>query len=356
MSELKIKDGDSVDKFIGAIGTGATGDPYNTIPADFLIETSRENINKYSTLSKFGVNPDIVIASGFETIWDAGATYVPPTTARLHDVASDNAADAGTTVTSGTATGGSLTTLIDTGATFISVSVAVGDMVLNDDAMEIGFVTAVTSETELAILGSMRNPNTGINGVGNASTDNYRVVRDASTGASVLYILGLNISLAETNEFVVLNGTSNVVTASSYKRQFRARAFATASTGVVGTVTSTAQTDGTVTCQVINGNNQTLMSVYTIPFGKTGYIMSWWGSLTKKQAASSVVVLRAGVLDGMGYVIQVRALNSTGDSGFNYEYKAPRPIAGGADIWVEADTDTNNIGIASGFEILLVDD
>jgi hypothetical protein len=222
------------------------------VPVDFSLEVAKGNIPNTSFMEKFGENSDIDTGA-FEVVWDAGGPYVPPTIARIHNVASDNAADTGTVLSSGTATGGSITTLEDTGATFITDTVAVGDLVLNDENVELGRVTEVTSETLLTMAGGMRDPNSGLlgtietaspmqAGVRNVSGDAYRVVTDASTGASVFHIRGLLSTFLEVDEFVILNGVSNVATVNSYIRQYRARVFTTASTGAVGTITSTAQT------------------------------------------------------------------------------------------------------------------
>ncbi len=324
---------------------------------DVFLEIAKGNIPGHSAFLKFGENPDIDTASGFEDIWDAGGSYVPPTQARLHNIASTLAADAGTVVSSGTSTGGSLTSIIDSGATFQADGVAVADLLLNDANMEIGVVTAIPSETEITTAGSMRSANTGLLGTANGSGDAYRVATTASTGASVFYVIGLDASRLQIEEFVVLNGVSNVATSSSYVRQFRARAFGDGgSGGAEGTLTSTAQTDGTVSCQIIDGNNQTLMAIYTVPIGKIGYLNKWWGTLSKKQVAISVVRLRAGTIDGVGYILQARSIGSSGSSDFDYEYTVPLPIPGGVDVWVEADSNVNDLGVASGFDIVLVDD
>jgi len=322
---------------------------------DYFQEVAAGRVEGSSAVSKFGENPDIDIASGFETIWDGGGTYVPPTEARIHDIASDNAADTGSLVSSGTATDGSITSLIDSAATFISDGVAVLDRVLNDSTCEIGVVTAVTSETELTMLTGIRNPDSGTPGTAIVAGDAYRVVTNASTGASITYVIGINQFRIAANEFVINNGTTNVPTTKSYTRQFRARVFGPNVTGAVGTITSTAQTDGTVTCQVINGNNQTLMAIYTIPLGKTAYIQQWWGSISKKQTAISNMILRAGLLDGIGYILQNRSITTSGSSEFFWKPPVPIQIPGGADIWVEADTNSNDTGIASGFDLVLED-
>ncbi len=320
---------------------------------DFFFEVAVGNVTGHSLRTQFGENPDI--DAGFETIWDGGGDYVPPTQARIHNIASTLAADAGTVITSGTATGGSTISLVDTAATFVTDSVAVDDVILNDTNISIGVVTAVTSETVLAAVRSMRDPESGENGLPNESGDAYRIVRDASTGTSIFHIQGLNAFFLEQDEFVVTNGLSNVATAGSYARQYAARVFSSASTDAIGTITSTAVTDGTVSCQVINGNNQALMAVYTIPADKTGMLVRWWGSMSKKQAASSVIHLRAGQLDKIGYIVQTRSVKSDGSSAFDHRFEIPILFPGGSDMWIEADSSAADVGVSGGFDIILVD-
>ncbi len=322
---------------------------------DFFFDIATGNVPGHSLFAKYGDNPDIDTVDGFEVLWDGGGDYAPPTIPRIHDVTSTDADDAGTVVSSGTATGGSLTTLEDTGATFVSDGVAVGDRILNDSNVTISSVSAVTSETVLTAVSQMIDPDTGLPVAANESGDAYRIVTDASTGASVLHMNGLDSSHMPLQEFVVLNGIGTVVTAGTYSHIHRMRVFASASVGAEGVVTATAQTDATVTAQIINGNNQTLMAVFSCPLNKICYIVKWWGTLSKKQAAVSVMNLRGGEVGGMGYILQMRAVDNGGTSSFNYDYAVPVAIPGGADVWVEANTDTNDTGVSSGFDMILVD-
>ncbi len=321
---------------------------------DFFFEVAKGTFAGTSFINKFGENPDIDTGA-FEDIWDAGGTYVPPTQARLHDIVSTSVSDAGTLLSSGTATGGSTTTLVDTGATFISDGVAVGDVVINDTNVEAGTITTVTSETTLTMAGRIRNPNDGTDGDAIESGDAYRVITNASTGASYFHILGLDASFLSQEEFVILNGTSNVATANTWIRQHRARTFGPATIGAVGTVSCTAQTDGTVSCQVLDGNNQTLMAIFTVPADKFGRIHRWWGTLSKKQTVVSTLKLRAGTLDAIGFILQTRSIDNTGDSSFNHDFKTPIPAPGGVDIWIEADTNANDTGISAGFDVIMED-
>ena len=328
---------------------------------DFFLELAKGNVPHHSVVAKFGENSDLPASGVFEDVWDAGGDYVPPTIGRVHNVASGSVLDVGTVLSSGTATGGNLTTLIDAAATFVTDTVAVDDALLNDTNVEICQITAVTSETTLTCAGSMRSPNSGLIGNPNEFGDSYRIVTNASTGASILHISGLSLVFLSIEEFVVLNGQSNVATSRGggdgvYIRQFRARVFGPGTTAGAGDISSTAVTDGTISLQIIAGNNQTLMAIYTCPADKICYIVKWWGSMSRAvAAATSDFHLRGGTIDGIGYLLQDRSFTTTGSSQFTFDYAVPIPIPGGSDIWVEANSNANSVGVASGFDVILVD-
>ena len=336
---------------------------------DYYLSVARGRVRGQSIMEKFGGNEDLQTASGFEVVWDAGGDYTPPTEERLHNVVSGLAADAGTLVSGpSTITGGSFTVLQDSSADFVSDSVAVGDAVLNDSNVMIGFVTAITDLNEVVIGLGMKNPanmlgeppagtqNFTIFATSNAVGDTYRIVRDASTGVSIFHILGQNDLGIEIQEFILLNGVGVVATTKSYLRQYRAKVFATASSGAASDITSTAQTDGTLTLEILTPNNQTEMTPYRIPSDKTGYVLAWRMALSKKQASTSSIHLWQGQIDGIGMLLDEASINSTGSSVFVYLHPIPVPIAGGTDIWIEANTDSNGAGAAGGFTILLIDD
>jgi hypothetical protein len=192
----------------------------------------------------------------------------------------------------------------------------------------------------------------------NEAGDAYRVVTNASTGVSIFYILGLGSVFELQREFVVLNGLVGVPTVKTWVRQFRARVYGPGGPGTdaVGTITSTAAApDSTITCQIINGNNQTLMAISTVPFTANGYLLNWWASLSKKVGAVCNLRLRAGDLNRRTYVVQTRSIDNSGTSSFPHNWKTPRPLTGGIDILVETDSDTNDVGVAAGFEYITVD-
>ena len=100
----------------------------------------------------------------------------------------------------------------------------------------------------------------------------------AGTGARTVEIEGLNSNWNVLTETVSMNGTTNVTTTNSFLRVYRARVVTAGSTETnAGTITMTNTTSSNVIAQISvdnSGFGQTLMACYTIPAGKTGYLIS----------------------------------------------------------------------------------
>jgi len=309
-----------------------------------------------------GENPDIDSGDGFSDVWpgkSAGSTqkYVAPSGARIHDLESDSTEDAGTVVSSGTATGGTLTTLEDTGATFIADGVAVDDIVLDDTQQILGSVVTVTSETVLT-LNAWFDPETGIRTIFVNSGDAYRVVTPAQTGAATVFIRALDSSLLEISEFVVLNGTTTVATVQNMLRINRMRVVGAGSNqGAVGILTATTTGEpvtDVITCAIIDGDNVSLQAIATIPSNKDAFLKDWRGSLSKKTAGVANLRLRLGPINKVSFVEDTISISSTGSSDFTTDMDLTR-IPGGTDVRIEADVDTNNMGVSAALNMIFVD-
>lgn len=328
--------------------------------SDFLTEVAKGNVPKHSLVKKFGENPDVDTTDGFSDIWAGnnfvGGTqkYVAPTQPRIHDMASTDVRDAGTLVSSGTLTNGSANSIEDTSATFITDGVVPGDTVIDDTIQSISVVLLVGSETEITVLGFF-NLHTLTSDTPAAAGDTYRISTTASTGASIVAISGINSSFIQGFEYVILNGTTNVATTTLFHRINRMRVAQPGSAQkLIGNLTATAQTDGTVTSAIIDGDNQTLQAIYTLAINQTGYIIEWGGSLSKKTGGVANMRLRVGNFGLITYVFDTHTITTTGSSSFSNDM-GPTQIPGLADVFIESDVDTNNMGLSGNFILLLVD-
>lgn len=127
--------------------------------------------------------------------------------------------------------------------------------------------------------------------------------------------------------------------------------------GQSGGVPSTANT---VRAVINNGNNQTLMAIYTIPNGKTGYLRSFFaGTAGASRTTNYVIDLYARPF---GQVFQLKhksALTENGTSYFQHKYVEPEVFAAKTDIVIRTTMTESPItdgAISAGFDIVLVDD
>jgi len=317
----------------------------------FLLRVQKGEVAGHSLVHKFGKNPDI--DAGFETVWNGGGLYTGHDciVAETLETFSSAGADAGSVLSSGTLTSGSATTLVDTGATFATDTVAAGDVVINDTQLDHAIVTSLTGETTINFL-------RWDSGTTPAASDAYRVATKASTGTPVVK-LGFLLDSGfdnETSEYIVTNGVTGVDTSGTYIRHSRARCIGGDNAGAITTRQKT--TTANITMVLPIAYNATMIAAYTIPAGKTGYLTARYaGMASKKAGAFSNVRLMSRHVNDVHHVEEEWTLAATGSSYIEREYTAPKgSFPAMTDISVRADSDTADLGISAGFDILLVDD
>jgi hypothetical protein len=158
-------------------------------------------------------------------------------------------------------------------------------------------------------------------------------------------IIGLDENWAEQTEVVTLNASGVATTNNTFIRVFRA-------------YTSNGQ-DLTGTCNITNGGvtyaqigtefQQTMMAVYTIPAGKTGYLVSGNISSQKDKDVTAKLMMRE-----FGGVIRTKGLVLTPGQPFQRQWVVPLAIPAKTDIEIRAKTGATG-PIAAGFEIILVE-
>ena len=238
------------------------------------------DILNHTPWSKIGYCPSFS-ANVNTDIWSYAGTqpvYIFPNVAMgMEVVSTNNTDDIGTVIKSGTSTGGSLTSLIDTGANFnAATAVAVGDTVILDKSgsvSEYGYVSAVTSNTELAIGGGFSKRGTG-------SVRTYSILdQSANAGCQATYIDYLDGNYAEKTEILISNGTTVVPTVNL--DIFRINAFRVIAAGAnkipTGNMAIRHLNDTPVYSYITAGFNRARNAMYTVPIGKTVYVTDFNG-------------------------------------------------------------------------------
>ena len=187
-------------------------------------------------------------------------------------------------------------------------------------------------------------------------------------GALTVLVQGLDANYDLVIQTKTLQGQTQITLDTPLIRVFRLKNVS--STDVGGQVYCFEQTadaggdgipDDTTKVRAImnNGNNQTLMAIYTIPAGKTGYMRSFFaGTAGAKKTTNYVIDLYARPF---GQVFQLKhksALADTGTTYWNHMYAEPEVFTEKTDIVIRAQVTEAAITLASvsaGFDIVLVD-
>ena len=110
---------------------------------------------------------------------------------------------------------------------------------------------------------------------------------------------------------------------------------------------------GTTVARITAGFGQTLMAVYTIPAGKTAYLLHGTATGSSDTDASGLMMVRYFGTDsfrvGHAFELQLRG------GQYDYTFNTPIPIPEKTDIDVRASMRSNNKRITAAFDILLVD-
>lgn len=175
-------------------------------------------------------------------------------------------------------------------------------------------------------------------------------------------VQGLDANWELTIQTKTLTGQTPVALDTALIRVFRMKNMGT--TDLVGdcycfvngdTTGGIPDTNADIRAIINDGNNQTLMAIYTIPAGKTGYLYQWWASADRAVATVYNVHIQARPFGGVFQLKNSASLNSAGTGYIIHPHKIPDGYAEKTDIKIQSDSSANNGGIAGGFEIVLVD-
>jgi len=190
---------------------------------------------------------------------------------------------------------------------------------------------------------------------------------DAGDTTQTIEVQGLTSDGTLLIQNVALNGTTGVelaILGTPLWRVFRLKNITASVNGEVeddelagDVILTDGLIGGTRYAKMAQGNNQTLMALYTIPLGYTGYLLYGTNSLagtSRGYAVSGRLTMRQ-----YGMVFQLKktfGLHSDGTSFVHMEHKLPAKIPAKTDIRVSAISSTGSGVINTTFDILLVED
>lgn len=180
----------------------------------------------------------------------------------------------------------------------------------------------------------------------------------AGTGARTIEIQGLDSNFDELTETVTMNGTTPVTTTNLFLRVNRL---------VLKTTGSNSRNEGDITidnstdtiAQMDQNEGSSFQAIYTVPNGKTAYVLGGYATLSRKPKASGrkfgcvkFQVRKFG--DGFRSLFS-GDLNTEGDSSFQYAYPIPEKIEEKSDVIVRFESHNNNSRVNAGFTLVLAD-
>ena len=165
-----------------------------------------------------------------------------------------------------------------------------------------------------------------------------------NNGAEVT-IQGLNENWELTTEVLTLDGTAQT-TQNSYKRIFRAFCSGSQALGADFTLSKGA----VVVLKIQVAHQQTLMSLYTVPAGKSGYLFNLNVSTLKNEEITVRISFRQeGKVFRTQHIAQVAGVN------YDHTFTVPLYIPEKTDIQLEAIAGSSGVDAYAHFDLILVD-
>lgn len=179
-------------------------------------------------------------------------------------------------------------------------------------------------------------------------------------------ITGLDIDGNEVTQEITCNGQTNVTLTTPLWRVYRMQNESASGNDLVGLVfchTDPAPVAGVPTGTAVralidNGNNQTLMALYTVPAGKVGFLCRGEIGMSRSQTAGAIQAAYYSRRYGKVFKIKKRVdIVNSGSSIYQDERCFPDVIPALTDIKLTIENvSANNAGAFGTFDILLVDE
>lgn len=175
---------------------------------------------------------------------------------------------------------------------------------------------------------------------------------DAADNGLIVTVQGLDSNWNVVQENITITGADQVGT-TLFRRVNRAFVTDTGTSNVGDIDIEAGAAGGTTVARITAGLGQTLMGVYTIPAGKTAYLLKGNASAENEKDASGFMFVRyfEQTTFRVGHTFE---FSGTGGA-YNYEFIIPLPIPEKSDIDVRITTRDKSGRYTVSFDVLLVD-
>lgn len=182
----------------------------------------------------------------------------------------------------------------------------------------------------------------------------------AWTGCNSIVVYWIDANRAEQIEVVTMDGTTNVVTTSTWLWINRVAMFLCWSGQVnAWTITITATTGGSTMAQMPAWEWVTQQCIFHVP-DNTQFIMEWLRVNTLKQAAQDpVVTVKIWVWSAVSnwkQEVYRASIDTSVNNDINENPQLPFPITEKTVVWMEVTTDKDNTEVSGRFSWILVAD
>jgi hypothetical protein len=181
----------------------------------------------------------------------------------------------------------------------------------------------------------------------------------AGTGARTIFVQGLDGDYNEVEEIVTLNGQTAVNTTTSFLRVNRAYVLTAGSGGTaagniyVGVGTVTSGVPATIYAQITLGENQTLMGLWTVPAGYTGYF-DHFNVATGSTTVNQYITVRA-IQRNFGGVFRTMIKQTIGAGGVaDFVIKYPIEVQEKTDLEMRASSSGANNLVSADFSVIYI--
>lgn len=176
-----------------------------------------------------------------------------------------------------------------------------------------------------------------------SSDDDKDKVSEA--GANKIQIYGCDGDYVEQNEIIELDGTNPVETQLEYLRVWRLINRSGNSKNNIGNILAKNNAENNILAQILPRNNQTLMALWTVPYGMSFKMISWYGSVAMGKETTFSLYVRP-----LGEVFHIQKPVNYKDGFFNQPTPLEYPLEAGTDIAIRASSVAPGGKVSAGFD------